>query len=170
MSSVSYKLLINYGRRGTTRRFMTNNTRKETRCGSTTRLPLKINPRNYIIHAWTGPFKVVERIGETDYRVKELFGKKAPVVVHFDRLKPCQPGTRFPQQASNAETPEEETTISMQPSNVFELEIVEADDDDVPANANDDAAPHDDQFQAAPLRQSTRTRQQPERLLPVVTY
>ena len=49
-------------------------------------------------HPWTGPFKVVERIGEADYRVKELFGKKVPAVVCFDRLKPCHPGTRFPQQ------------------------------------------------------------------------
>ena len=113
----------------------------------------------------------MERIGEADYRVKELFGKKAPAVVHFDRVKPYHPGTRFLQQASKyAETAEKETTVSTQPSNVFELEIVEADDDDVPANAHANAAPHDDQLQAAPLRQSTRTRQQPERLLPVVTY
>ena len=65
-----------------------------------------------------------------------MFGKKAPAVVHFDWLKPCHLGTRFPQQTSNAKTVEEEITISTQPSNVFELEIVEADNDDVPTDAS----------------------------------
>lgn len=54
-------------------------------------------------HPWTGPFKVLERIGEADYQIREVYGKKAPTVVHFDRLKPCHLGTRFSSQANNAD-------------------------------------------------------------------
>ena len=46
-------------------------------------------------HPWTGPYKVVERIAESDYRIKGLRGKKRTLIVHFDRLKLCTPGTRF---------------------------------------------------------------------------
>lgn len=44
-------------------------------------------------HPWTGPFKVVECIGECDYKIKSKNGKMIRVV-HFDRLKPFVPGTR----------------------------------------------------------------------------
>ena len=44
-------------------------------------------------HPWTGPFKVVECIGECDYKIKSKNGKMIRVV-HFDCLKPFVPGTR----------------------------------------------------------------------------
>ena len=47
-------------------------------------------------HTWTGPLRVVGRLSKSDYRVKALRGQKRVQVVHFDRLKLCVPGTRFP--------------------------------------------------------------------------
>ena len=47
-------------------------------------------------HTWTGPLRVVGRLSDSDYRVKALRGQKQVQVVHFDRLKLCVPGTRFP--------------------------------------------------------------------------
>ena len=44
-------------------------------------------------HPWTGPFKVVECIGECYYRIKSKNGKII-TVVHFDRLKSFVSGTR----------------------------------------------------------------------------
>ena len=46
-------------------------------------------------HSWIGPYKVIERVTESDYRIKHLRGRKKTLIVHFDRLKPCTPGTRF---------------------------------------------------------------------------
>lgn len=46
-------------------------------------------------HPWTRPLRVVQRISESDYRIKALGQKKRFHVVHFDRLKLCAPGTRF---------------------------------------------------------------------------
>ena len=57
-------------------------------------------------HPWTGPYKIVERISDSDYKVKGLRGKKQSHIVHFDRLKPCTPGTRF---QSEIEEPENQS-------------------------------------------------------------
>ena len=40
-------------------------------------------------HPWKGPLKVVERLGESNYKIKSLQGRKKTQIVHFDRLKPC---------------------------------------------------------------------------------
>ena len=116
-------------------------------------------------HPWTGPFKVLERIGEANYRIKEVYGKKAPLVVHFDRLKRCHPGTRFipriDRKDSHNEASNEHTS-----TNVFEMEIVEADYDEHYLVPLEEDAAHG----TPPVRRSTRNRQQPERLLPVVTH
>ena len=43
---------------------------------------------------WTGPYKVIERLAESTYRIRHLSKHKRIHVVHFDRLKPCTPGMR----------------------------------------------------------------------------
>ena len=106
-------------------------------------------------HPWTGPFQVLEKISEADYRIKEAHRKKAPTVVHFDRLKVCPPNTRLPQPLQN-EAPDEAVPTSGTPTNIFELEIVSSVDDS--------------DIEIAPVRKSTRHRQQPERYIPVVTH
>ena len=35
-------------------------------------------------HPWTGPYKIVERIPGSDYKIKGLRGKKQSHIVHFD--------------------------------------------------------------------------------------
>ena len=45
-------------------------------------------------HPWTGPYKILEKISDSDYKIKGLRGRKQ-CHVHFDRLKRCIPGTRF---------------------------------------------------------------------------
>ena len=42
-------------------------------------------------HPWTRPYKILDKISDADYQIKELFGKKCPSVVHFNRLKKCHP-------------------------------------------------------------------------------
>ena len=56
-------------------------------------------------HPWTGPLLVIQRLSESDYKVKGLRGTKKTHVVHFNRLKLCTPGTRFLGEA--VPTPEE---------------------------------------------------------------
>ena len=55
-------------------------------CGCTSQLFLVVDPELH--HSWKGPFKVMERLGKTIYKIKNLQGWKK-TFVHFDRLKPC---------------------------------------------------------------------------------
>jgi len=38
---------------------------------------------------------VLSKLSDSDYRMKKLTGNKRVLVVHFNRLKLCTPGTRF---------------------------------------------------------------------------
>ena len=49
---------------------------------------------------WTGPFKIVRRIGDATYRIQDLRNRRRRVVVHFDRLKVCPRDMRLPQLPS----------------------------------------------------------------------
>ena len=46
-------------------------------------------------HPWSGPYRIIEKMSECDYKIKKLTGRKTVRVVHFNRLKLCDPGTRF---------------------------------------------------------------------------
>ena len=49
---------------------------------------------------WTGPYKVIKRISDATYRVQHINNKTRRIVVHFDRLKRCQPNTRLDYKAT----------------------------------------------------------------------
>lgn len=40
----------------------------------------------------TGPFKVLEKLSDEDHKIKEMYGKKPPSVVHFDIIIDCNCG------------------------------------------------------------------------------
>ena len=61
-------------------------------------------------HPWTGPFKIVEQISESDYKIRNVQRKKNLQVVHFDRLKLCTPGTRFSSGATEIVESSDKTT------------------------------------------------------------
>lgn len=44
-------------------------------------------------HPWTGPWRITERLSDVTYRIRDCNRRHRQVVVHFDRLKPCTPGT-----------------------------------------------------------------------------
>ena len=48
-----------------------------------------------LYHPWTGPFWVLSKLCDSECCVKKLTGNKRVLVVHFNRLKLCTPGTRF---------------------------------------------------------------------------
>jgi len=56
---------------------------------------------NKLHHPWTGPFRVLAKLSDSDYCVKKLTGNKRVLVVHFNRLKLCIPGTRFGLEVPN---------------------------------------------------------------------
>ena len=110
-------------------------------------------------HPWTGPYRVIKKLSECDYRIKHDNGKKPPMVVHFNRLKRCLPGTRFMQQskANSQKTPQEKITTPVGTN----LQIV--DDDDLSEDDAPDPA-------TSERRYPTRCRQPPERYSTTVTH
>ncbi|WP_215897638.1 hypothetical protein, partial [Acinetobacter baumannii] len=38
---------------------------------------------------WEGPFKIIEKLSEANYKIKKLNSTKVSSIVHFDRLRPC---------------------------------------------------------------------------------
>ena len=48
-----------------------------------------------LYHPWSGPHRITAKLSESDYQIKKLVGKRKIQVVHFDRLKLCDPGMRF---------------------------------------------------------------------------
>jgi len=53
---------------------------------------------------WTGPYRVIDKLSDNGYRIKNTQRPFKIKVVHFDRLKVCQPGTCFPQMISPLST------------------------------------------------------------------
>ena len=116
-----------------------------------------------LYHPWTGPWKVVKPLSEAVYRIKGPSGsKQRRMIVHFDRLKPCQKGTEFVTLQSR--TPVSKNTDSMTKElnsnglkpNQFVAERIDDDDDaDVPAGEITTAMPSP--------RYPPRVRQAPSR-------
>ena len=85
-------------------------------------------------HPWTGPYKVVERLTECDYRIRALGRKRKIHIVHFNRLKLCAPGTRF--DLSPTDTSVEEATPPSPPPDPTtfgeDMELLDPEPDDPP--------------------------------------
>ena len=120
-------------------------------------------------HPWTGPFKVIECIGECDYKIKSKNGKMIRVV-HFDRLKPFVPGTRTETfLGPPPENPDEnEALLEFAPVG-SNIEVLDGIGEQVPQEllpheepAEDEAA-HADQPAEVQHRYPQRTRRPPDR-------
>ena len=46
---------------------------------------------------WTGPYKILRRLSDSNYRIQDVQSRRRRYIVHFDRLKHCPPDVRLPQ-------------------------------------------------------------------------
>ena len=113
-------------------------------------------------HPWKGPLKVVERLGESNYKIKSLQGRKKTQIVHFDRLKPCVASTAEDRQNSRPPTTPE-TQIDRQPTGKH-VELLDSyDDEPVAEEPAPDAAPPPPQEINIQPRYPVRNRHPPDR-------
>ena len=76
----------------------------------------------------TGPYEVVKKLSDATYRIVHTQSKRQRLVVHFDRLKLCPPGTRLPTPHQLSSTPQVDSTESpLQPFGT-NLQLVNNDD------------------------------------------
>ena len=80
--------------------------------------------------AWQGPF---EQLSDATYRIQHTAKRRQRQVVHFDRLKPCNPDVRLHKAIQPVETPPE-SPVSKQPPNANDdnLDVEEDVDDEAP--------------------------------------
>ena len=63
-------------------------------------------------HPWTGPYKVESKLSDLNYKILSLrTSSPKPLIVHFNLLKLCTPGTRFPLLTSLPNKPTSPPTI-----------------------------------------------------------
>ena len=103
-------------------------------------------------HPWLGPYIIIKKLSDVTYRIQHRNNKKKRIVVHFDRLKPCHPDTRFPDIISRPDKSIQPTVTS----NISDcLELV---DDDI------------DHTETPTQHYPTRTRYPPDRYGTVISY
>ena len=84
-------------------------------------------------HPWIGPFKIVKQTSQATYRIQGLHGKRVRKIVHFDRLKPCTPGTRFANDTPLTTDPHIQDALELPIRSYGDhLELVESDDRPAP--------------------------------------
>eukprot|EP00731_Ephydatia_muelleri_P037157 Em0403g6a len=101
-------------------------------------------------HPWKGPFKVMERLGETTYKIKNLQGRRKTTFVHFDRLKPCVISDDKPENTGSREQEPVGTN----------LDLVDSDDDD-PVQQEEAAVPEIANPPVPPLNEQRRIADTP---------
>ena len=77
-------------------------------------------------HPWTGPWRITERLSEVTYRIRDCNRKHWQLVVHFDRLKPCAPGTEAKMGPEQPRRPA--TAATKQNADHYHFELVEESD------------------------------------------
>ena len=53
---------------------------------------------------WTGPFKVIAKLSDLNYKIQSLAYNRQFMIVHFDYLKLCPPETRLEYANQNSST------------------------------------------------------------------
>ena len=73
-------------------------------------------------HPWTGPYKVESKLSDLNYKILPLFtDSPKPLIVHFNRLKLCTPGTLFPPITSLPNKPTSALTSTYHAGDLSEL-------------------------------------------------
>jgi len=122
---------------------------------------------------WSGPFTVIKCISDAVYRVQDSRARRRRQVVHFDRLKPCNPNMRaqennqpasgpsptMTQQRSQSTSSTSSTLVAKDSTTPpgTNLQLVEDDDTDTQqAPEASDVSPTTEQPRRYPLRTSRR--------------
>ena len=106
--------------------------------------------------SWRGPYKVIKKLSDQNYRVQDLRNRKKRVVIHFDRLKQYQ--------SNRVWTPDADTNNIPIGHN---MEIVDPDDGDGETVAQQ---PQHSQQSTTSRRYPQRERNRPDWLAPYVEH
>ena len=83
-----------------------------------------------LYHPWTGLYEVVKKLSDATILYCHTQSKRQRLVVYFDRLKLCLPGTQLPTPPQLSSTPQVDSTES--PLQAFSTNLQLVDNDDPP--------------------------------------
>ena len=70
-----------------------------------------VNKKLY--HPWSGPYKIVKKLSNANYKIEHLQGRKNRKIVHFDRLKLCPANIHLNEKPADEEEEAKATTHRM---------------------------------------------------------
>ena len=83
--------------------------------------------------SWQGPFEVIKQLSDVTYRIQHTAKRRQRQVVHFDRLKPCNPDVRLHKVSQPATTPQElRVSVQIPNTNPANPDAEEDTDDEMP--------------------------------------
>ena len=90
-------------------------------------------PSKKLYHPWAGPYKVVKKLSDTNYRIEQVEGRRRHrKVVHFDRLKLCPKKIRLDDELTNEQYTSSQELIPPTENSLpigRDLEIIDDDDE-----------------------------------------
>ena len=83
--------------------------------------------------AWQGPFEIIKQLSGATYRIQHTANRRQRQVVHFDRLKPCNPDVRLHEAVQPVGTTLESPVNEQTPNtNADNLDVEQDVDDEAP--------------------------------------
>ena len=94
----------------------------------------RTGPSKKLHHPWAGPYKVVKKLSDTNYRIEQMQGRRRHrKVVHFDRLKLCPKNIRLDNEPTGEQHTSSQELILPTENSLpvgHDLEIVYDDNDE----------------------------------------
>ena len=119
--------------------------------------------------SWTGPYRVVQKFSDVTYRLQDIQAPCCRPIVHSDRLKLCPKDMRLPHLQCNDHQPcRTQVHGNRSPPGTY-LTIVEQSDSPVPVEQSE-TSNKESSSQGQQTRYPSRSRQQPDWLLPMVRH
>ena len=97
-----------------------------------------------LCHPWSGPYKVVKKLSDYNYRIEKLQGRRDRKFVYFDRLKLCPKDIRLdddhpiisasPHRYQDCQQPERQPVG-------YDIELVDGDEDESETRMSNTAQP-----------------------------
>ena len=109
-------------------------------------------PSKKLYHPWAGPYRVVKKLSDTNYRIEQVQGRRRHrKVVHFDRLKLCPKNIRLDDELTNEQYTSSQERIPPTENSLpigHDLEIINDDDEADDATVTTPHTPMDTTSQA----------------------
>ena len=114
------------------------------------------NSHRKLHHPWTGPYQILSKLSDLNYKIAPTHDLCRTSIVHFDRLKKCHSGSQFPTTCMSRSSPSLFTHTTSH--NIGEdAELVDGSEEVQPDNLDDTLSPMADSLNTSLLSSRSST-------------